>query len=225
MAAADQPRGEAAERVASGGERLEIGVRVLAGESECGELVRVVVDPVLQTLTHLVVTPRHQSGLGKLVPVELVAGIDAGAVRLNCTPERFHELDDAEDIEFLGGDTDMFGYGSDALMWPHFGLGMPLGPVHHEGIESDRVPVGEVQVRRGDQVHATDGAIGSVHGLVVDPADHHVTHILLQEGHLWGRKQIAIPIGTTSRVDAEIKVSLTKEQIEALPPIELRSGA
>jgi hypothetical protein len=119
----------------------------------------------------------------------------------------------------------MFGYGSDALMWPHFGLGMPLGPTHNEGIESDRVPVGEVQVRRGDQVHAADGVIGSVHGLVVDPADRHVTHILLQEGHLWGRKQVAIPIGTTSRVDAEIKVSLTKEQVAALPPVELRSGA
>ncbi len=225
MAAGDQPRGEAAERVATGGERVEIGARVFAADTECGELVRVVVDPVLQTLTHLVVTPRHHSGLGKLVPIEFVAGVDEGAVRLSCTPERFHELDDAEDIEFLGGDAGMFGYGSDALMWPHFGLGMPLGPGHNEGIESDRVPVGEVQVRRGDQVHATDGVIGSVHGLVVDPADHHVTHILLQEGHLWGRKQVAIPIGTTSRVDAEINVSLTKEQIAALPSVELRSGA
>ncbi len=38
--------------------------------------------------------------------------------------------------------------------------------------------MGEVEVRRGDQLHATDGWIGSVERLVIDPEDHHVTHAL-----------------------------------------------
>jgi hypothetical protein len=49
-------------------------------------------------------------------------------------------------------------------------------------------PLNEVEVRRGEHVHATDGDIGRVQGLVIDPSDHHVTHVLLQEGHLWGRR-------------------------------------
>jgi hypothetical protein len=91
-------------------------------------------------------------------------------------------------------------------------------------IASDRVPVGEVEVRRGDPVHASDGFIGSVAGLIVDPADPQVTHVLLAEGHLWGRKQVAIPIGAMTRRDQEIRVDLTREQIEALPPVNRAVG-
>jgi hypothetical protein len=88
---------------------------------------------------------------------------------------------------------------------------------------SDRVPVGDVEIRRGDPVHAKDGWTGAVQGLVIDPADHHVTHVILQEGHVWARKQVAIPIGVANRVAGELRVDLSKDEIEALPPVSLRS--
>jgi hypothetical protein len=80
------------------------------------------------------------------------------------------------------------------------------------------VPWGEVDVRHGDQVHATDGEIGLVGGLVVDPADHRVTHVLLQEGQLWGRKAVAIPASAVTEVRAGIRLNLSKQQVEDLPP-------
>jgi hypothetical protein len=58
-----------------------------------------------------------------------------------------------------------------------------------------------------------------VEGFVVDPADQKVTHVLLQEGHLWGRKQVAIPISAITSVDAGIRLNITKQQVEALPPL------
>jgi sporulation protein YlmC with PRC-barrel domain len=76
-------------------------------------------------------------------------------------------------------------------------------------------------VRRGDHVQATDGDIGRIQGLVIDPRDHHVTHVLLQEGHLWGRRDVAIPIGNVTRVDDGIKLNLTKHQLEDLPPVDI----
>jgi hypothetical protein len=36
-----------------------------------------------------------------------------------------------------------------------------------------------VKIRRGQRVHASDGEIGKVRGLVVDPDDDSVTHVLL----------------------------------------------
>jgi hypothetical protein len=39
----------------------------------------------------------------------------------------------------------------------------------------DAVPLDEVEVRRGEAVHATDGHIGKVQGLVIDPDSYHVT--------------------------------------------------
>jgi hypothetical protein len=90
--------------------------------------------------------------------------------------------------------------GIGACPLPVGGLGRPLMGAGPSAITYDRVPVGEVEVRRGDHVDATDGAIGRVQGLVIDPSDHHVTHVLLDEGHLWGEKRVAIPISAVTRV-------------------------
>jgi sporulation protein YlmC with PRC-barrel domain len=79
----------------------------------------------------------------------------------------------------------------------------------------------EVEVRRGEHVHATDGDIGRVQGLVVDPSDHHVTHVLLQEGHPWGRKEVTIPISAVTRVDDGIQLSISKQQVQDLPPVDV----
>jgi sporulation protein YlmC with PRC-barrel domain len=81
------------------------------------------------------------------------------------------------------------------------------------------LPPGEVGIRRGEAVHASDGEIGKVEGLVVDTAQGHVTHVLLQEGHIWGRKRVAIPIGSVQKIDQAITVQLTKGEIEALPAV------
>ncbi len=203
-----------------------MGAHVLASDGECGELVRVVVDPVKQELTHLVVAPRHRhGGLDKLVPFDRVEAVEGEHIRLRYTKAEFDELDDAEDMQFLSSDTDVLGYSpGHAVVWAFYPLGtlgLTPGQTHRSPMLSDRVPLGEVEVQRGDQVHATDGHIGSVQGLVIDPADHHVTHILLQEGHIWGHKQVAIPIGAASRVGLEVQVDLTKQQIEDLPAVEI----
>jgi hypothetical protein len=52
----------------------------------------------------------------------------------------------------------------------------------------------------------------------VDPADHRVTHVLLREGHIWGRKEVAIPISAIVAVDEGIRLNITKEQVGNLPP-------
>ena len=206
-------------------ERVSIGAHVVASDGECGELVRVVIDPVKQEVTHLVVAPRHHGGLDKLVPFDRVEAVESEHIRIGYTKAQFGELDDAEDVQFLPADTDVLGYGrSHAVLWPYQPLlikGLTPGQSHHSPMLSDRIPLGEVEVQRGDQVHAKDGHVGSVQGLVIDPSDHHVTHVLLQEGHIWGHKQVAIPIGAASRVDQEVQVDLTKQEIEDLPSVEL----
>jgi hypothetical protein len=78
--------------------------------------------------------------------------------------------------------------------------------------------MGETEVERHDHVHATDGWIGQVEGFAVNPADHTVTHVLLKEGHLWGHKQIAIPVSAIASVQDGIRLSITKQQVEDLPP-------
>jgi PRC-barrel domain len=87
-------------------------------------------------------------------------------------------------------------------------------------VVSQAVPLGETEVDRHDSVHAVDGQIGQVEGFVADTADEKVTHILLKEGHLWGRKQVAIPVSAVASVDDGIRLNITKQQVEDLPPLD-----
>jgi uncharacterized protein YrrD len=86
-------------------------------------------------------------------------------------------------------------------------------------ITFDAVPRGEVDVQRGDPVQATDGDIGRVQGLVIDRGSSHVTHVLLQEGHFWGRRQVAIPISAVASTSDGIRLNISKQEVQDLPPV------
>ena len=101
------------------------------------------------------------------------------------------------------------------------GLNAPMGVISPvQAILQDVVPLSEADADRGDPVHALDGEIGRVQGLLVDPDDHRVTHVLLEEGHLWGRKKVSIPVSAVTGVENGIQLSLTKKQVEDLPPAD-----
>jgi sporulation protein YlmC with PRC-barrel domain len=201
--------------------QFTIGSEAICTDGACGEVTQVVVDPVAKAVTHLVVEPKHRSGLGRLVPLDLVdageAGeAGAGELHQRCTRAEFDHLASAEETHFLPGSEGYAGYDDDqVLSWPYFG-GNVSPPV-----TVDTLPVGEVAVRRGEQVHATDGPIGQVQGLVIDTASRHVTHVLLQEGHLWGRKEVAIPIAAVVDVEDGIRLNLSKRDVEDLPGVDI----
>jgi sporulation protein YlmC with PRC-barrel domain len=204
-----------------------IGAQVSCADAACGEVTRVVIDPVAREITHLVVEPAGRQGLGRLVPVDLADVTDTG-IRLRCTLADFEKLDPAEETQFVPGTRGYAAYGPEqVLSWPWLSLGGTGGvegdsvPGVSETVTYDAVPVGEVEVRRGDRVHATDGEIGHVEGLVMDARNHHVTHVLLQEGHLWGRKEVAIPISAVTGADDGIRLNLAKNQVRDLPSVDI----
>ena len=89
---------------------------------------------------------------------------------------------------------------------------------HRRAMIHDVVPLGEIQVRPGDRVHAVDGVIGWVRGVLVSSGDDRVTHVLLQEGHLW-HEEVAIPVDAVTGVGEGIRLNITKQQVEHLPPV------
>ena len=171
-----------------------------------GKVSRVIIDPATETVTHLVIEPKHWLGVGRLVPLDLV-DTTGGGLSLRCTVEEFGNLEPAEETELAEDVT-----GGLALNAP-MGATSPV-PV----ILQDVVPLGETDVERGEPVHAVDGEIGRVEGLLVNPDNHRVTHVLLQEGHLWGRKKVSIPVSAVTGVENGIQLSLTRKQVEDLPP-------
>jgi sporulation protein YlmC with PRC-barrel domain len=215
-----------------------IGAEVSCSDGAIGKVSRVVINPVAKALTHLVVETGFRQGPSRLVPLDLVeSGGGGGAIRLRCSKAEFENLEPAEETKFVPRTTAFGSFGAgDVLSWPYYGSGgigdldgvggaggmgaMGGSPIPRK-VTYDTVPVGEIGVRRGQPVLATDGAIGHVQGLVVHPETGHVTHVLLQEGHLWGRKEVAIPISAVDTSVDGTQLTIAKQDVEALPPVDI----
>jgi sporulation protein YlmC with PRC-barrel domain len=205
---------------------LVIGSEAVASDGYRGEVLAVVVDPAARTVTHLVVEPRGRAGLARLVPLELadLAGLaDAGPgpIRLRCTEAEFMSLEPAEETlaEFVPGYPDpvqLLPPGWRDTGGPTADGGTILRIPEKETI--DIVPSGEVEERRGDHVHATDGGVGHLRGLRIDPGSRRVTHVLVREGHVWGHQDVDIPAEMVAGFGDGIELNVTRQQVRDLPP-------
>jgi sporulation protein YlmC with PRC-barrel domain len=202
-----------------------IGAGASCSDGPCGKLTRLIVDPETQAVTHLVIEPGHRGEPERFVPIDLVDET-AGEIKLRCTIAEFGRLEPAEEQGLLPTDP---GYPIANLdvarvVGPRVG-GLAIANLSvNDGTKvasHDTVPLGEVDVRRGEPVYATDGEIGKIQGLVIDSGSHHVTHVLLEEGHLWGRKEVAIPIGSVTRVGDIIQLTIGRQQVQDLPPVDI----
>jgi len=204
-----------------------IGAGASCTDGVGGEVTCVVVNPLARAVTHLVVEPKHRHGSARLVPLDLVDAT-TGEIRLRCSLAEFERLAPAEETRFLPGTPGHPG-GYDpvhTLILPYYSVGIAQAYGDPITVTYDTVPLDKVEVHRGDHVHATDGHIGRVQGLVIDPKSHHVTHVLLEEGLLRGRKEVAIPIGAVTDVAADgIRLNLTKQQVRDLPPVDIHHPA
>jgi hypothetical protein len=172
-----------------------------------------------------VVRPKHQHGVDRLVPIGVVESI-ARDVKIRCTSTQFEHLDFLDEGGTLPGAAGSWAYGSGQMSsFPIFErdmgalearVGSGAGGEPHVVISSGE-PLGEIQVRRGVAVDANDGHVGSLRGLVVDLAGFRATHLLLDEGHLFGKKEVAIPFGSAIAVGDRIQLDLSKQQIHSLP--------
>lgn len=196
---------------------LTIGADVSCTDGVCGKVSGLVIDPRAGTVTHLVVNDRQLQG--RLVPLSLV-DMTTGRVRLRCAIAEFGRLRPADvTVSLLDNDAD-----------PESGNGQLLYSVgsrllHPPSVTQETLPSGEVAVRGGDHVHAADGSIGQIQGLVIDSSGHQITHVLLQERHGFGSKVVAIPIAAVTGVNENgIRLNITRQQVKDLPPAYHRSS-
>ncbi|MFN2139629.1 MAG: hypothetical protein ACK2U5_04060, partial [Candidatus Promineifilaceae bacterium] len=78
---------------------LQLGAKVICSDGECGKLTAVVVNPVSQEVTHLVVA--HEYG-DYMVPLRYVTESDHEHIKLSCTAEELSQLPPFKDVEFIG---------------------------------------------------------------------------------------------------------------------------
>jgi sporulation protein YlmC with PRC-barrel domain len=209
--------------------RLKLGTNVRCTDAPGGELADIVVDPVEKRVTHLVVRPSGPDEAGRLVPIELASTAAEGSteILLSCTTAELAAFESSGEFAVLplgevpatGEDWDL-GV-EDAVSLPSFEAG-EFGDYTGEmdstiGVAYDRVPRGTVELRRSSAVESADGQlVGHVDAVLVDGT--RITHVALQRGHLWWRRDVAIPIEAMATVQTDlVTASLSSEEIGALP--------
>jgi sporulation protein YlmC with PRC-barrel domain len=196
---------------------VPIQAAVRCADGLCGRSIAVIIDPIRRRVTHVVVRTKQTPTADYLVPVEMLAESTAGEIRLRCTQNQLDEMQPFDEIDFLPGEEEYANYApNDYWLWPFV---VPQGGIP-AAVEVERVPPGELAIHRGAQVRATDGTVGKVDAFLMDPVDHRITHLVLREGHLWGQKDVTIPVSEIERIEQDtVFLKLDKEDIARLPTV------
>jgi uncharacterized membrane protein/sporulation protein YlmC with PRC-barrel domain len=187
-------------------------------DGACGESITVIVNPTTHKVTHFVVRFKDLPDPNqRLVPVDQVLDTSSDLVRLRCTRDELAGMEPFLETQYIKTEQPVPTYEAyDSYMFPY----VTQVETVDMAIEVERVPSGGLAVHRGTQVEASDGHVGEVGELVMDPRTGDITHLNLREGHLWGKKEITLPISAIDYVEEDtVILKLDKEAVEALPAI------
>lgn len=184
-------------------------------------------------MTHLVVHPHPGPAPARLVPVELAEGAGSQELALRCTIEEATALDSVQDFacvrlgEVPVKDPDWDVGVEHVLAMPYydaseFGSYAP-GYDQNVSISFDRIPKGKIEIRRLSPVTSADGhVVGRVDGFLTG-AENEITHLVLERGHVWRRREVTIPVGAVTKVETDgVTVGLTLDELGELPSVRAR---
>jgi hypothetical protein len=208
---------------------IPLNAQVECTDGVCGRSVYVLINPVIDQVTHLVVKEDSSPNKEYIVPVDFVSETIVDTIRLRCSKTELEKMDPFIKTKFVeekvsdkylsyGGSG--FGYGMDSYYyWPYTSFKETV----QIPVEERQIPPGELAVRRGTRVEAMDGYVGKVDEFVVNPENSHITHLVMREGHLWGQKDVIIPLSALGETREDtVFLKLYKHEIESLPTFPLR---
>lgn len=206
--------------------KIRLNQPVSSTDGPFGELADVVVDPITNTVTHLVVEPHHRHYQARLVPLSLVE-FGEEAITVNLDEQHLRSLQRVAESDFvpvsqaidLGSEWDV---GVEHIMaWSYspyqYDLGAP-SLSDYTTIDYDRIPKGECEIRRQSDVTSSDGhVLGIVDSLIVD--GDHIDGVLVQTGVIGFRHRVALPISIVEWVrNDEIRLTIDKDTFKRLSP-------
>ena len=194
---------------------IPLNAHVECADGLCGQSTYLTINPITQQVTHVVVKEKGFRHTDHLVPIDLVVETTPHLIRLRCTKNELAKIEPFIETHYIQVQRPRY-EDTPYRLWP---LAVPKEsmaiPVEHE-----HIPSGELAVHRGARVEATDGDVGRVDEFLVDPANGHITHLVLREGHLWDKKDVAIPVSGIDHIEENtVYLKLDKHTIESLPPV------
>ena len=80
---------------------IPINVEVLCAGKECGRSTSLVINPVNERVTHLVVTEKAFPNIERLVPVDKILASSPNSIQLRCSRTDLSDMDTFEETDFI----------------------------------------------------------------------------------------------------------------------------
>ncbi len=200
---------------------LPLNAEVWCTDGLGGYSTRVIVDPVANRATHLVVQENAVMDIEWLVPVEAIERTTPDAIYLKLSRHELaqtHSFIETGHIVPLPDGVNQATFKSpvgNQVLWP--APPMEPGSITHV---REVAPTGKVVVRRGDRVEADGHEVGHIDEFVIESLTGELTHVVVRTGHLWERKVVLVPIEDVAHVaQGVVHLRLSKPQIDALPHV------
>ena len=194
---------------------LPLKAAVTCTDGPAGTSSAVIIDPVKKTLTHLVVKLANYDE--RLVPVEHVSQADHESIALDLSKKELAAMPSFTETQYIEGVP--YYPECQGSEWEAPYVTMDYGP---EAVVVEKVPPGELSIHRGDPVKATNGQVGHVGEFIIDPTDGHITHLVLQKGHLWGKREITVPLALIASVEeGVVHLTIDKHALSDLPSVKV----
>jgi len=199
---------------------IPINATVNCSNGPCGRSTYVILKPTTEKITHLVVNNELYPATEFLIPIEHVVESTPESIQLDCTSADVSKMPVFIQVEFIPSNLTGFS-ASHYMMWPYY-----APEIDYIRVEKEHIPANELAIRRGTNVEATDGHVGRVDEFLINPDTDHITYLVLREGHLWGQKDVTIPVSQIDHYkDNTVYLKLDKHAIEGLPTIPVHRGS
>jgi uncharacterized membrane protein len=198
---------------------IPVNANVECTDGSAGESTTIIVNPATRQVTHVVIEDKgYPRPTERLVPIDKIESTTSDMIRLSCTLDELTGMQPFVETHYIRNEVPDYQGTSAIALEPYATTQTEYIP-----IEEEHIPPGETAVRRGTDVEATDGHIGQVGELLVHPESGQLTHIVLLEGHLWGKKVVALPLSAIDTTDEDtVHLKLSKAEVETLPAIPVQ---
>lgn len=204
---------------------FDIGAQVRCEDGDCGQLLKVVVDPETQEVTDLVVEKGLLLKEDRVLPVEVVEKTDEGNVHLSITSDQLGDFEkyDEQAFETPGPGWQQLGTykKEEAVKWstavtPYGVLtAEPVVPMVRQQVH-ENVSLDETVVEQGTAVENAEGDVGTVDHVLVDSDSGDIEHLVVDRGLL--SRSVVIPAAKVEEVSEEtVFVDLDNDEINQLP--------
>jgi len=199
---------------------IPIKAQVDCTDRSCGKSTNVIVNPINQQVTHVVIhDKRLPENPTRIIPSGKVAEVTPQLITLNCTRAEVEEMPAFIVSNFVQESGSGQAYASGAAYYSKY----VIDDTAYDEFQERNIPEGELALYSGMHVKAADGKVGKLDELVLDPDSGAITNLLMREGHLWGKKEVTIPLTAVDYADADtVYLTIDKEAIKALPTVNVK---